>query len=78
VQQKILYYLRFFMHGSACVDERQVAVQLNIQPGTLRKWRFLGRGPEFIRIGRAVRYRVIDIEAWIASRPRGGESAVTR
>jgi hypothetical protein len=61
------------MHGSLCVDERQVAAQLHVKPGTLRKWRLLGRGPEFVRVGRSVRYRVDDVEAWLDSRPRGGE-----
>jgi hypothetical protein len=66
------------MRSSLCVDERHVAEQLKVKPGTLRKWRFLGRGPEFLRVGRSVRYRVEDIESWLASRPRGGEGGVTR
>ncbi|MBS1856110.1 MAG: helix-turn-helix domain-containing protein [Acidobacteria bacterium] len=66
------------MHRSVCVDERQVAAQLNVKPATLRKWRFLGRGPKFLRVGRAVRYRITDIEAWLATRQRGGKTRGTR
>lgn len=36
-----------------------------------------GGGPPFVRIGRSVRYRSKDIEAWIESRivdPSGGDS----
>jgi hypothetical protein len=64
------------MHGSACVDERQVAAQLNVKPGTLRKWRLLGRGPEFLRLGRAVRYRVTDLEEWLANDPARRRAAI--
>jgi len=66
------------MPSSLCVDERHVAAQLQVKPGTLRKWRFLGRGPQFLRVGRSIRYRVEDIESWLASRPRGGETGVTQ
>lgn len=34
--------------------------------GTLRNWRSDGRGPAFIRIGRDVRYRIDDVDAWLA------------
>jgi hypothetical protein len=29
---------------------------------TLRNWRFLGRGPAYSKIGKSVRYRVIDLQ----------------
>ena len=38
---------------------------LSMSEGTLRWWRSIGRGPQFIRCGKAVRYRVGDLEAWI-------------
>ena len=56
-----------------CIDERKLAAMLNLKPATLQKWRVEGRGPVFRRIGGAVRYRVEDVETWIASRPKGGE-----
>ncbi|MEO0829664.1 MAG: helix-turn-helix domain-containing protein, partial [Pseudomonadota bacterium] len=40
----------------------------------LAAWR--GDGPPFIRISRRqVRYRVSDLEAWLAARTEGGEAA---
>lgn len=42
---------------------------------TIRRWRFDGRGPKFIKLGAAVRYDPRDLQRWIASRPTGGESA---
>lgn len=38
-----------------------------LSPGTLQKWRVVGRGPAFVKAGTAVRYRVEDVEAWIES-----------
>lgn len=32
---------------------------------TLEKWRQNGKGPAFLKIGRSVRYRMSDIEAWL-------------
>jgi DNA-directed RNA polymerase subunit E'/Rpb7 len=31
---------------------------------TLRNWRWCGRGPQSVKIGDAVRYRLIDVEAF--------------
>ena len=38
---------------------------LGMSPGTLRWWRSIGRGPQFVKCGGAVRYRAEDITAWI-------------
>ncbi|MCG6557637.1 helix-turn-helix domain-containing protein [Ruegeria sp. 1NDH52C] len=38
----------------------------NIAPRTLERWRAEGRGPQFVRIGRHVRYRQTDIQAFEA------------
>jgi predicted DNA-binding transcriptional regulator AlpA len=35
-----------------------------------QKARLTGDGPPFVRLGRLVRYRFSDFEAWLASRPR--------
>lgn len=32
---------------------------------TLRQWRYVGKGPIFVKLGRAVRYRRDDLDAWI-------------
>lgn len=44
----------------------EVAQRWNINPQTLRKWRMLGAGPRYFKIGDGVkahvRYRLLDIE----------------
>ena len=47
------------------LTEEQVADQLSITTNTLRKWRWLGKGPTFIKIGAAVRYEADAIAIFI-------------
>ena len=42
-----------------------VSRYLGVPPGTLANWRYLGRGPAFLRVGRHVRYRDADVTAWV-------------
>lgn len=43
----------------------QVGNYLGVPLGTLANWRYQGRGPTYVRLGRHVRYRAQDITAWI-------------
>lgn len=45
----------------------QLADHWGISANTLRKWRWEGKGPSFVKIGSNVRYRQEDIEAHEAS-----------
>jgi len=47
---------------------QQAAVYLGLAVSTLNKWRCHGGGPVFIKMGRAVRYRVEDLEGFVCSR----------
>jgi len=47
------------------LTERQAAELLGWTPDTLRLRRFRGQEPEYIKIGRSVRYAPADIEAFI-------------
>ena len=47
------------------VDERDAARYLGVTRRTTQWWRSVGRGPIFIKIGRLVRYRVSDLNAFI-------------
>jgi excisionase family DNA binding protein len=51
--------------GNDLKTPREVAEKLNIQTRTLQDWRSNARGPKFVRVGRHIRYRKSDIEAWI-------------
>jgi predicted DNA-binding transcriptional regulator AlpA len=56
------------------LDEKQLASRLNLSVASARRWRLLRQGPKFLKIGASVRYRSEDVEAWLNSRPTGGES----
>ena len=43
----------------------EVAAFLSMPVLTLRTWRKTGKGPRVYRIGRRVRYRREDVEAWV-------------
>lgn len=60
---------------TALWDDRQVAAHLKVARPTLQKWRVQGRGPNFYYLGRSVRYRPEDIDAWVASRSAANTSA---
>lgn len=51
------------------LDEKQAATVLNVKPGTLSVWRSTGRySIPFVKVGRSVRYRLCDLNAWVESR----------
>lgn len=47
------------------LDDADVANILKISKGTLPVWRNKGKGPEYIKIGSNVRYRMSDIQRFI-------------
>ena len=53
------------------VDERQAAAFLGCSAAALRRWRRIGRGPAFARLGRLVRYRQSTIEEFALENTRG-------
>jgi hypothetical protein len=48
------------------LNERETAKRLGMHPPGLRRWRQEKRGLPFVRIGRLIRYRPEDIEAFIS------------
>ncbi len=50
---------------SALVAEAEAARILGLSVKTLRRWRWAGRGPCFVKIGSAVRYDPRDLAAFI-------------
>ena len=51
-----------------------VAGILCVSPATLRKWRWEGKGPRFVKIGRKVAYRQVDINAYVEGQVRNSTS----
>ena len=53
------------------LNTTEAAEYLGFQPQTLAIWRTTGRyGLPFLKLGRLVRYRKSDLDAWLASRRR--------
>jgi excisionase family DNA binding protein len=49
------------------LTEHEAAVRLGLKVATLRAWRHQGRGPAYVRLGRAVRYLAIDLDEYLSS-----------
>ena len=45
-----------------------VAEYLGVQIPALEKWRQLGTGPAYVKVGRLVRYRKSALDAWLTER----------
>ena len=60
-------------------DETLTAAQLSrekqIPEKTLAQWRYLGKGPRYLKLVGHVRYRRSDVEEWLASCERTGSDA---
>ena len=46
------------------LNQIQLARRWGLSPRTLERWRWLKKGPVFMRIGGAIRYSIDDIEAF--------------
>jgi predicted DNA-binding transcriptional regulator AlpA len=50
------------------LDTKAAAALLSLSQSSLEKMRVYGNGPNFLKLGRAVRYRESDLQAWVSSR----------
>jgi excisionase family DNA binding protein len=50
--------------GNHTLTDIEVAKRLGVSRFTVRAWRLKGTGPRFLKMGRAVRYRVQDVEEY--------------
>ena len=58
-----------FESADPLINEAEAAQELGIKTGTLQVWRSTKRYPlEYIKVGRAVRYRRSSIDAFLRSR----------
>jgi predicted DNA-binding transcriptional regulator AlpA len=53
------------------VDVPSLAKRLNVSRSTLQAWRYTGRGPRWIKLGRLIRYRVRNIDDYLEAHTRG-------
>ena len=49
------------------LTEIEAAGRLGLKVATLRAWRHQGRGPAFVRLGRAIRYLGNDIDEFLTA-----------
>lgn len=64
--------------SSRVLTEVEAAKYLNISPRTLQKWRQVGGGPTYRALGRLVRYRHADLDAFLAAGERRNTSEASR
>jgi predicted site-specific integrase-resolvase len=49
---------------------QETATALEVQPATLARWRWSGKGPRFVKYGKHVRYRKEDVLDFIEASVR--------
>lgn len=63
------------MQQTKLLDTTAAAEYLGgLQPNTLEGWRVAGRGVPYVKIGRLVRYRVADLDAYLEAQTRTSTS----
>jgi predicted DNA-binding transcriptional regulator AlpA len=50
---------------SQLLNSAEAAERLGLEPRTLDQWRYLGKGPAYVKLGRAVRYRPEALDEYI-------------
>lgn len=48
-----------------CVTEAEAAEKLGVSAAALEKWRLRGTGPSFVRVGRRIRYRLVELDRFL-------------
>jgi len=63
----------------ALIDEKKAAAWLGCTPSAMRKWRYQGKGPTYVNIGRLVRYSETDLAAFLnANRKQPKQAEVAK
>lgn len=47
------------------ITPEELAITLDVTPETLREWRRLKQGPDYVKTGKGVAYREVDIQDWL-------------
>ena len=55
--------------------EAELSDQINVPRATLKRWRYEGVGPPFLRLGRHVRYDPAAIRRWLREQGREPRSS---
>jgi len=57
------------------LNQIELAARWNISHRTLERWRWKGEGPQFLKMGGRVVYRLEDVEAFEAAQMRDSTTA---
>lgn len=57
--------IRMTAEASSLFNEIELAKRLNVSVATVRRWRYEGGGPRFLKLGNLVRYRREDLDQWL-------------
>jgi predicted site-specific integrase-resolvase len=57
------------------LNQRELAERWNISARSLERWRWIGEGPRFLKLGGRVVYRLDDIERYEAEQLRDSPAA---
>ncbi len=57
------------------LNQRELAERWNISSRTLERWRWLGKGPRYLKIGGRCVYALADVEAFESEQRRQSTSA---
>lgn len=60
------------MLSSIPINEYDAAIRIGVSVSLLRKWRKEKKGPRYFRYGKLIRYREVEIEAFIQSKAVDG------
>jgi predicted DNA-binding transcriptional regulator AlpA len=54
------------------LTENEVSAYLKVSLACLRRWRLVGDGPKYVKVNNLVRYREVDLQAWVEQLPSAG------
>ena len=58
------------------INEKQASIILGVAVQTLRNWRHQRRGPAYVKLGRSVRYRILDLDEYLLNRKIDPEASI--
>jgi predicted DNA-binding transcriptional regulator AlpA len=70
--------VRKMVEDDPLISSNETAAELHLAPSSLATWRCKGRGPRFVKVGRAVFYRQSAIKAWLRNQEREPQAAHAR
>ena len=58
------------------LTQKRLSDLIDVSERTLERWRVEGTGPAFVKAGRKVLYRTVDVDDWLLANQRSGFSTI--